>query len=111
VSVPLAAPQLESHGAHYGRSLIMKRIAQLAVFAALALGAQAALSEEAIQAAPEAVTESTDASVTIAEVSDVMRDEAAAPAARAERRDRNMLKDLGLLMDDGFPQKGGPIDD
>jgi hypothetical protein len=90
----------------------MKRIAQLAIFAALALGAQAALSEEdAIQAAPEAVTESTDASLNVAEVSDVMREEAAAPAARAGRRDRNILKDLGLLMEDGFPQKGGPIDD
>ena len=90
----------------------MKRIAHLAVIATLALGTQSVMAEEeATIQAPEPVAESAETYLNVAQVAPVMHNEAAAPQARSNRKERNILKDLGLLMEDGFPQKGGPIDD
>jgi hypothetical protein len=91
----------------------MKRIAHLAVIATLALGAQSAMAEEetTIQASPEPVAESAETYLNVAQMAPVMHNEAAAPQERSARKERNILKDLGLLMEDGFPQTGGPIDD
>ena len=90
----------------------MKRIPQLAVLGALAFGAQAAWSQEGSTEATVAANEASQSNVSVAQ--------AAAPAeqryeatAQAKPRGgaRDMLRELGLRGDDGFPQKGGPIDE
>ena len=78
----------------------MKRIVHLAAFAVLAVGAQLASAQEI-----------SDAPLNVAQV--------AAPAERYEatrqapplRPGRDLLIELGLSSGDGFPTRGGPLDD
>jgi hypothetical protein len=88
----------------------MKRIVQLAVLTALACGAQAAWSEEASIETPVAATESAESYLNLAQVASPVEGQEPVRQAPPARKARNMLKELGLLGDDGFPQKGGPID-
>jgi hypothetical protein len=90
----------------------MKRIAQLAVLGALACGAQAVWSQEASIDATVAASESSQSNVSVAQAAAPaeQRYEATAPA-KSRGGARDMLRELGLRGDDGFPQKGGPIDE
>jgi hypothetical protein len=89
----------------------MKRIAQLAVVAALACGAQAAWSDEASSQAPVAATESAETYLNVAQMAGSAERNEAPQAQAAQAKPRNMLIELGLSPGDGFPQKGGPIDE
>jgi hypothetical protein len=90
----------------------MKRIAQLAVVAALSCGAQAAWSDEASSQAPVAATESAETYLNVAQMAGSAERNEAPQAQRAQAaKPRNMLVELGLSHGDGFPQQGGPIDD
>ncbi len=88
----------------------MKRITHLAVMAALAFSAQAAWSEEQATQAPAAATESAETYLNVAQVAGSGQPQEVARRAPAGMG-RNMLEELGLSSGDGFPSRGGPIDD
>ena len=89
----------------------MKSIARVIVVTALAFSAQAAWSDEAAQRTGAAVKmESSEPYANVAAIgssAERRADVVAAPAARPE----GLQEKLGLVRRDGFPSKGGPIDD
>ena len=89
----------------------MKRIAHLAAIAVLACGVQVASAEETSLDATQATNESAETYLNVAQVASP-RDRSEAPREVASpSKSRNMLRDLGLIGEDGFPSRGGPIDD
>ena len=79
----------------------MKRIAYLGVLAVLACGAQAASAQDI----------NDGAALNVAQVAGPTERYEAARAAQPLSSGRNMLIELGLSSGDGFPSRGGPLDD
>jgi hypothetical protein len=97
-----------SNGAFCGRNLIMKSIAHVVFATALAVSAQAARSDEAAEGGVR--MESSEPYVNVAAVgtwAERRDDVLVAPSARRE----SLPEKLGLVGRDGFPSRGGPIDD
>jgi hypothetical protein len=85
----------------------MKGIARVVLVTALAFSAQAAWSDEAAEGAVK--MESSEAYVNVAAIgspAETRADVSAAPSARPE----SLQEKLGLVAHDGFPARGGPID-
>jgi hypothetical protein len=90
----------------------MKRISHLVVVTALAFSAQAAWSDESIEtAAAEGSTESAETYLNVAALGSSAERQADVAAAPKARKSESMLEKLGLAGHDGFPARGGPIDD
>ena len=79
----------------------MKRIAQLAVLAVLACGAQAASAQDV----------NDGARLTVAQAAAPAERYEAARSAQPLSSGRDMLIELGFSSGDGFPSRGGPLDD
>lgn len=79
----------------------MNRIAHLAVVVALAAGAQSVSAQE--------INEGS--AVTVAEVSAPSERSESARSSQYLSSGRSMLIELGFSPGDGFPQRGGPLDD
>jgi len=81
----------------------MKRIAQLAAIAILAGGVQVAYAQQT------QADEPAEAEVNVAQAATGRYE--ASTAVEVQAQPRNMLHELGLGGADGFPTRGGPIDD
>ena len=88
-----------------------KRITNMLFVGALACAAQSAWSESwTDRAAADEAVENSEATVAVAAMgSPAVREEPYA-APKAQKRE-SMLQTLGLSPGDGFPSRGGPIDD
>jgi hypothetical protein len=86
----------------------MKSIAHVVLVTALAFSAQAAWSDEAAEGGVR--MESSEPYLNVAAIgssAERRAEESAAPSARPE----SLQEKLGLVGHDGFPARGGPIDD
>jgi hypothetical protein len=89
----------------------MKRITHLVFLSALVFGAHSAWSQEVTEeATSQAAAVSAETSMSVAGAGGYMPRESAAMEMKAPKGD-GLLELLGLSSRDGFPSKGGPIDD
>lgn len=89
----------------------MKRIAHFVVVTVLAFSAQAAWSDEAVeQAATGSSTERLEAYLSVAAIDSVAERKTYSSGAFMSRRPEGLVETLGLAGHDGFPSRGGPID-
>lgn len=88
----------------------MKRITHLVFVSALVFGAHSAWSQEVTEDATPVAAESAGTAMSAADVGAYGPRESATMEIRAQKRN-DLLETLGLSSGDGFPARGGPIDD